>query len=176
MVIVVAVGLYFAFRPIRHKYTGQPYKSQRTIKGGVLALLLILTIGAALVSGVFNPSPTIIVNGNQLVLSAPPFVSKTVHSDMVRGAYIGSIDDGNTSLYSRCLPGANCGTESLGDFQLGQFKLGDGAAAYVVSSQSENVVLKLSDGSYLVMSPSDFSGFVSALEATFVNHTIPTQP
>ena len=175
VVIVIAVGLYFAFRPIRHKYTGELYKSQRKIKGGALALLLIMTLLVAFVSGVFDPPPTIAVNGDQLVVSAPPFVSRTVYSNMVQGAYIGSIDYGNTTLYSRCFPGANCGTESLGDYELGQFKLSNGAPTYVASSQNENVVLRLSDGSYLVLSPSDFGGFVSELENTFLNHTIPAQ-
>ena len=53
--------------------------------------------------------------------------------------------------------------------------MNNGASAYVVTGQSEHVMMKLSDGSYLVMGPSDFSGFVSALQTTFLNRTIPAQ-
>ena len=57
---------------------------------------------------------------------------------------------------------------------MGKFTTNNGAPAYIVTGQSENVVMKLSDGSYLVMGPTDFSGFVSALQTSFLKRTIPT--
>jgi len=67
------------------------------------------------------------------------------------------------------------GTATWGDFMLGKYTLNNRAPAYVIAGQSEIVVMSLSDGSYLVMGPSDFGVFVSALQTTFLNHTIPTR-
>ncbi len=171
--VFVAIGAFLAFRPLRHKYTGRLYRRQKTIKGVGLAALAIGSLVFLCFSGALSPSPSVIVNGNQIVLSASPYVTRTVDAGMVRGAYITNIDSGNISLSTP--GGANWGTATWGDFMLGKYTLNNRAPAYVVTGQSEIVVMKLSDGSYLVMGPSDFSGFVSALQTTFFNRTIPMQ-
>ena len=171
--VLLAIGAYLAFRPLRHKYTGQLYRRQKTIKGAGLAALAIAALVFLYFSGALSPYPSVVVNGDQLVLSASPYVTRTVDADMVKGAYITSTDSGNISLGTP--GGANWGTASWGEFMLGKFTLDNRAPAYVVKGQSEVVVMMISDGSYLVMGPSDFSGFVSALQTTFLNRTILTQ-
>ena len=169
----IVIGAYLAFRALRHKYTGQLYRRQKTIKDVSIAALANALLVPLYFSGAFSPSPSVIVNGNQVVLSASPYFTRTVDATMVKEAYIANIDNGSFSLTTPW--GVNWGTASLGNFMLGKFTLNGRAPAYVVTGQSENVVMMLSDGSYLVMGPSDFYGFVSALQTTFLNHTIPTR-
>ena len=173
ILVLVAVGAYLALRPLRHKYTGKPYGRQKTIKGAVFAGLAIPLLISLYFSGAFSPSPSVSVGGGQILLSASPYFTRTVDSGAVIGAYVTTLGSGNTTIGSRFY-GANWGTASWGDFALGQFALNNGATAYVLSGQSENVVMRLSDGTYLVLGPSDFGGFVAALEA-LLNRTIPTQ-
>ena len=171
--VFVAIGAYLAFGRSRHKRTVQPDRVEKVIKRAVVAGVAVSLLVFLYAGGAFSPSPSITIKGDQIVLSASPYLTRTVDAGMVREAYITNIDNGNISLSTPW--GANWGTASLGNFMLGKFTMSNGAPAYVVTGQSENVVMRLSDGSYLVMGPSDFSGFVSALQTTFLNRTIPTQ-
>jgi hypothetical protein len=171
--VFFAIGAFLAFRPLRQKYTGQLYRKQKTIKGVGLAALAVVLLVFLYFTGVLSPTPSVIINGDQIVLSASPYVTRTVDADMVTGAYVTNMNNGNFTLSSP--GGVNWGTATWGDFMLGKYTLDNRAPAYVITGQSEIVVMSLSDGSYLVMGPSDFGVFVSALQTTFLNHTIPTR-
>ena len=171
--VFIAIGGYLAVRRSRHKSAVQPDRVEKVIKGALVVGVAISLLFFLYAGGALSPSPSITVKGGQIIISASPYLTKTVDAVMDRGAYINSIDNGNITLSTPW--GANWGTASLGDFMLGKFMMNNGDPAYVVTGQSESVVMSLSDGSYLVMGPSDFSGFVSALQTTFLNRTIPTQ-
>jgi len=52
---------------------------------------------------------------------------------------------------------------SLGEWRVGWFKLSNGSKAFMASLGEKVVALRRRDGTYLVLAPSDFEGFVEAL-------------
>ena len=141
-------------------------------KGGPqrkLAIVIVVAVLVATIAIVFflvpvSPS-TITINQGQITVSGSPFGTKMYNSSNVEKAYVAEIGKGNLTI-SR-----TAGT-SLGGYHEGDFTL-NGASAYVISTNSTNLIVELTGGSYLVLSTPNFDSLVSAFSASVaaVNQT-----
>lgn len=129
---------------------------QRKLSIVIVVAVLVVTIAIVFFLVPVSPS-TITINQGQISVSGSPFGTKTYTSSNVEKAYIAEIGNGNLTI-SR-----TAGT-SLGSYHEGDYSL-NGATAYVISTNSTNLVVELTGGSYLVLSPLNFDNFVSVFSA-----------
>jgi len=54
---------------------------------------------------------------------------------------------------------------SIPGYSLGWFRLADGSKAFLAVSADRAVAIRLRDGSYVIITPSDFDGFLAALKS-----------
>jgi hypothetical protein len=85
-----------------------------------------------------------------------PFVNEDKHitSSEIATAFIGQIGSGNLTLNKQH------GT-SYGDTNVGVFTLGNGATAYVASTNSTVLVIQLKNGEYLIVGTLNTNAFAS---------------
>jgi hypothetical protein len=85
-----------------------------------------------------------------------PFVNEDKHitSSEIAAAFIGQIGSGNLTLNKQH------GT-SYGDINVGVFTLGNGATAYVASTNSTVLVIQLKNGEYLIVGTLNTDAFAS---------------
>jgi hypothetical protein len=74
--------------------------------------------------------------------------NKNVTSGEIVDAFVGQIGSGNFNLYKQY-------GKNTGEANIGLFTLGDGATAYVASTNSTNLIIKLKNGEYLIVGTSD---------------------
>ncbi len=87
--------------------------------------------------------------------------SVNVTSNEIESAYIGNIETGNLTLSVR-----TDGT-SIGNINAGSFLLSNNDKAYVASENSTDVIMKLKDGSYLIVGNNDTDA-LSAIISKYV--------
>jgi len=106
----------------------------------------------------------IVVNSTRIYLWATPLFRKEVgRGDVVSIAVINLREQVDLDLR----PVWRLFGVSLAGFDLGWYRLKSGAKAFLALSSSSDrvVVMRLRDGSYLIVSPDDFEGFQRALRS-----------
>ena len=146
VIVVIAVVLVIIFKR----------GPQRKLSIVIVVAVLISTIAIVFLLVPVSPS-TITINQGQMSVSGSPFGTKSYTSSSIEKAYIAEIGKGNLTI-SR-----TAGT-SLGSYHEGDYSL-NGASAYVISTNSTNLVVELTGGSYLVLSPPNFDSFISVFSA-----------
>ncbi len=141
-------------RIIDHKYT--------FVIGGILTIAL--GVGAFFVF--YAPSTVTVGSGYLNVqfsgfspnLPSVPFISgnKNVTSSEISSAFVGQVGSGDFTLNKQY--GANAG-----DINIGVYKLGNGATAYVASTNSTDLIIQLNSGQYIILGTSN----TGALAASF---------
>ena len=93
-----------------------------------------------------------------------PFVNgdKHITSSEISNAFVGQIGSGNFTLHKQT------GTSS-GDTNIGIFTLGNGATAYVASTNSTDLIIQLKSGEYLIIGTSN----TNALATIFSQNVYP---
>jgi len=129
-----------------------------------LALGLSLLVAALVASVAVLPMARlrIVVNSTRVYLSATPLFRKEVRrSDVVSIAVINLREQSSLRPVWRLF-----GVSSPG-FDLGWYRLKNVAKAFLALSSSSDrvVVVRLRDGSYLIVSPEDFEGFQRVLRS-----------
>ena len=89
--------------------------------------------------------------------------SINITSDEIGSAYIGNIVSGNVTLSVRT------DGMSMGNLNAGRFLLSNNAKAYVVSSNSTDVIIKLKSGSYLILGNNDTAFLASVISKSVYN-------
>ena len=100
-------------------------------------------------------------------LSPIPFIGgeKNVTSSEISTAYVGQIGSGNFTLNKQY-------GNNLGDTNIGVFTLGNGATAYVASTNSTDLIIQLKNGQYVILGTSN----TDALAASFSQNVYPLKP
>jgi hypothetical protein len=88
--------------------------------------------------------------------------SKNVSSEEIAIAFVGQVGSGNFTLHRQL------GLDS-GDINIGVFTLGNGATAYMASTNSTNLIIELKNGEYLIVGTSD----TQALSNSFAQNVHP---
>lgn len=133
--------------------------SSRSLSGGNKYVYLICGIVLiALSIGVFfiyyAPSTVTVgsgyINTQFSTLSPIPFIGgdKNVTSSQISIAFVGQIGSGNFTLNKQY------GTNN-GDTNVGVFTLGNGATAYVASTNSTDLIIQLKSGQYVILGTSN---------------------
>lgn len=93
-----------------------------------------------------------------------PFVSgnKNVTSSEISTAFVGQIGSGDFTLDKQY--GANAG-----NINIGLYKLGNGATAYVASTNSTDLIIQLNNGQYVILGTSN----TDALATSFSQNVYP---
>jgi hypothetical protein len=96
--------------------------------------------------------------------SSIPFLSgnMNVTSNQIDSAFVGQVGSGEFTLDKQ--QGANAG-----DTNIGLYKLGNGAKAYIASINSTDLIIKLNSGEYLIVGTSN----TDALAASFAQNVHP---
>jgi hypothetical protein len=85
-----------------------------------------------------------------------------VTSNQIDSAFVGQVGSGEFTLDKQ--QGANAG-----DTNIGLYKLGNGAKAYIASINSTDLIIKLNSGEYLIVGTSN----TDALAASFAQNVHP---
>ena len=132
-------------------------------------VLIALAIGAFFIY--YAPSTVTVGSGYINVqfssLSPIPFIGgeKNVTSSEISAAYVGQIGSGNFTLNK--LYGANAG-----DTNVGVYTLGNGATAYIASTNSTDLIIQLNSGQYIILGTSN----INALATSFSQNVYPLKP
>ncbi len=120
------------------------------IIGGIVLIALVL--------GVFflyyAPSTVTVgsgyINTQFSTLSPIPFIGgeKNITSSQISNAFVGQIGSGNFTLNKQY------GTNN-GNTNVGVFTLGNGATAYLASTNSTDLIIQLNNGQYLILGTSN---------------------
>jgi hypothetical protein len=133
---------------------------------GVLAVIIISVILIiAIVLAVWDLSPSAdfslscgpgYIDVHSSSFSLIPFVDgdKRITSSEITTAFVGHIGSGNFTLNKQH------GT-SYGDTNVGVFTLGNGATAYVASTNSTDLIIQLKNGEYLIVGTQNTNAFAS---------------
>jgi|SRR5208337_2386140 len=97
-------------------------------------------------------------------LSPIPFIGgeKNVTSSEISTAYVGQIGSGTFTLNKQY-------GNNLGDTNIGVFTLGNGATAYVASTNSTDLIIQLNSGQYVILGTSN----TNALAVSFSQNVYP---
>jgi hypothetical protein len=133
----------------------------KTIRRTFVALIIIgvatMGIGAWIYYEATTPS-TITVGSGYVSIRSPGFFGagdRNVTTDKIASAYVGQLDSGNLTLSKQ--HGTN-----YDDFNVGIFTLGNGRTAYVVSSNSTNLIIQLDNGEYVILGTSNTDALVTS--------------
>ena len=127
----------------------------------VLVAGVVILIAGAGVFLVSNPSRKDSVSvGNGSVLVSTAYFNLNVSASQVSKAYVVSLSSWNITIAKRTDGSA------LGQFRSGHFTLSNGANADILSRNDTNLVLVLNSGTYVILGPQDFQGFLSAFEGS----------
>ena len=144
MIILVVTGaalLILALKTGRHA---------KTVRHTFIALLVIgiavIGLGVGLFYATSTPS-TITIGSGYVNIQSPSFNGAgnlNVTSDQIVSAYVGQIGSGNLTLAKQ--HGTN-----YDHLNVGVFTLGNAATAYVVSSNSTDLIIQLNSGKYVIL-------------------------
>jgi len=129
-------------------------------------VLIALALGSYFVF--YAPSTVTVgsgyINTQFSSLSPIPFIGgdKNVTSSEISTAFVGQIGSGNFTLNKQY--GANAG-----DTNVGVFTLGNGATAYVASTNSTDLIIQLNSGQYVILGTSN----TAALASSFSQNVYP---
>jgi hypothetical protein len=150
-VVLIAIGVSSKLLDaIRHLSIGFHSNKYVAIVGGIL----ILVVGIGLFFNVNAPSTVTVGSGYVDVkfsmLSPIPFVGgeMNITASEIATAYTGRIGAGAFTLDKQY--GLNSGNTNIG-----VFKLGNGATAYIASTNSTGLIIQLKTGEYIIVGNSD---------------------
>ncbi len=142
----------------------------RTIRATFIALVVIglVAIGSGVWLFLDFTAPSAITVGPGYVNVQSPDLSgagnMNITTDQITVAYIGQIGSGNLTLSKQY--GTN-----YDDFNIGHFTLANGSKAYVVSSNSTDLVVLLKNGEYVILGTSS----TDALATSFSQQVFPVE-
>jgi hypothetical protein len=117
----------------------------------IIAVLIILVLPICLLR--------IEVSGEGVVVKAPPMYSFSAKLGDVEEVYVADL-----KMRSDLKPSLRTWGHGLPGYSLGWFKLKNGAKAFCAVSSDIAVVFKLRSGEYLLVTPSNITGFISTLQ------------
>ena len=142
IILIIAVVAVVAFIAI-YRRRGQG-KTARGIAISVIPIVAIIAVAFLLTSS-FGGASTITV-GSGYVSVETPFLSGTgnikITSSEIVSAYVAQIGSGDLSLYK--VSGTN-----IGNTNIGTYTLGNGKTAYVVSTNSTDLIIQLTTANML---------------------------
>lgn len=148
--------------------TGRHAKKVRKTFAVLLIIgVAVILMGVLLFFASSTPS-TITVGSGYVNVQSPSFFGAgniKITSSQVASAYVGQIGSGNLTLAKQ--HGTN-----YDHFNMGVFTLGNGKTAYVVSSNSTDLIILLNTGKYVILGTSD----TTALAASFSQSVYPLNP
>ena len=155
LIILVATGIALLLLALT---TGRRAK---TVRHTFIALLVIgivvIGLGVGLFFAISTPS-TITVGSGYVSIQSSSFSGAgnlKVTSDQIVSAYVGQIGSGNLTLSKQ--HGTN-----YDHFNVGIFTLGNGKTAFVVSSNSTDLIIQLDNGEYVILGTSDTANLVAS--------------
>jgi hypothetical protein len=117
----------------------------------LIAVLIILVLPVCLLK--------IEVSSEEVVVKAPPMYSFSAKRGDVEEVYVADLNS-----RSDLKPSLRTWGHGLPGYSLGWFKLKNGAKAFCAVSSDIAVVFKLRSGEYLLVTPSNITGFISTLQ------------
>lgn len=102
------------------------------------------------------------VSSEEVVVKAPPMYSFSAKRGEVVEIFVADLN-----VRSDLKPNLRTWGHGLPGYSLGWFKLKNGAKAFCAISSDVAVVFKLSDGKYLLVTPSNLNDFISTLQEVF---------
>jgi hypothetical protein len=131
--------------------TGRRAKTiRRTFVALIILGLAIIGLGVWMYYETNMPS-TITVGSGYVSIQSPGFLGagdRNVTTDQIASAYVGQLGSGNITLSKQ--HGTN-----YDDFNIGMFTLGNGRTAYVVSSNSTDLIIQMNNGEYVILGTSN---------------------
>ena len=163
--IPIAIGLIVILLAIFTKGKNENTKGIKNtfyITIGVGASVIVIGIVLFMVLTV---PYTVKIGAGYISVSGPSIGvgSTNITSSEIGSAYIGNIVSGNITLSVR-----TDGT-SIGNLNAGRFLLSNSAKAYVVSSNSTDVIIRLKSGSYLILGNNDTAVLASVISKSVYN-------
>ncbi len=159
LIILVATGVAILILALT---TGRRAK---TVRRTFIALLVIgiavIGLGVGLFYVISIPS-TITVGSGYVNVQSPSFNGAgnlNITSNQILSAYVGQIDSGNLTLVKQ--HGTN-----YDHFNVGIFTLRDGSTAYVVSSNSTDLIIHLNTGKYVLLGTSNTAALATSFSQT----------
>ncbi|MCL2288339.1 MAG: hypothetical protein FWC33_04080 [Candidatus Bathyarchaeota archaeon] len=125
----------------------------------ILGITLIV-VGGLCYGLVFavSSSPAVVTVGEGYINVKTGFAgvgnNKNATSEEIVTAFVGQLGSGNFSLHRQS------GT-SFGDTNIGRYMLGNGATAYIASTNSTNLIIELKDGTYIIVGNQDTQTIVN---------------
>jgi hypothetical protein len=174
-VVLLVSGLLLRNRLKDHSFdkegeTGVGVKSKYTL--AIIGIMLIVCGGFAFVTTYGSSSPSVVTVGDGYInVECPDFGyfgangNKNVTSNEITVAFVGKVGSGDFAVHKQH------GLE-LGDTNIGIFTLGNGATAYIASTNSTNLIIELKNGEYLIVGTSD----TQALADSFAQNVHPLTP
>ncbi|MCL2360102.1 hypothetical protein [Candidatus Bathycorpusculum sp.] len=149
--------------------TGMRNKYTLSVIGIVLIIIGSLLYGGAFVS---SSSPLVVTVGDGYISVKPPNnfigayfagnINRTVTSEEIADAFVGQIGSGNFTLHKD-------GGTNFGDTNIGRYTLGNGARAYIATTNATSLILRLKTGEYLIAGTSN----TQALATSFAQNVYP---
>ena len=132
-------------------------KYGRIIGGIVLIALALITAFVVYYTPTEITVGTGYINVQFPIFSAlPPIGDKNITSNQIASAFVGQIGSGDFSLNK--VSGFNCG-----NINVGVFTLGNGATAYVVSTNSTaDLIIQLNNGQYVILGTSNTNALATS--------------
>ncbi len=148
--------------------TGRRAKTiRKTFVVTVIVGITIMGLGIWLFFATNTPS-TITVGSGYVSIQSPSFGgagNMNVTADKIASASIGHVGSGDLTLSKQ--HGTN-----YDHFNVGVFTLGNGKTAYVVSNNSTDLIIQLTNGEYVILGTSN----TNALATTFSQFVYPLKP
>ncbi len=144
LILLVVTGVALLFLAF---LTGRRAKTiRRTFVALIILGLAIIGLGGWMYYETNMPS-TITVGSGYVSIQSPGFFGagdRNVTTDQIASAYTGQIGSGNLTLSKQ--HGTN-----YDDFNIGIFTLRNGQTAYVVSSNSTDLIIQMNSGEYVIL-------------------------
>jgi hypothetical protein len=164
LVILVVTGVALLILAIT---TGRRAKTVRRTFIALLVIgIVVIGLGVELFYATSTPS-TITVGSGYVSIRSPSFNGAgnlNVTSNQIVSAYMGQIGSGNLTLAKQ--HGTN-----YDHLNVGVFTLGNGATAYVVSSNSTDLIIQLNSGKYVILGTSNTAALVAGFSKSVYSIT-----
>jgi hypothetical protein len=137
--------------------TGRRAKTiRRTFVALIIMGLAIIGLGVWMYYETNMPSTITVGSGYVSIHSSGFFGAgdRNVTTDQIASAYIGQLGSGNLTLSKQ--HGTN-----YDDFNIGIFTLGNGQTAYVVSSNSTDLIIQMNSGEYVILGTTNTSALAT---------------
>ncbi len=138
--------------------TGRRAKTIRSTFVALMIIGLLIIAGGIWLFFATNTPSTITVGSGYVNIQSPSFGgagNMEITSIQIVSAYVGQIGSGNLTLSKQ--RGTN-----YDHFNIGIFTLGNGRTAFVVSSNSTDLIIQLDNGEYVILGTSDTAALIAS--------------